>query len=148
MPEPIYNTQLEELILQLALKNEEIKQLEPKNETPEPAFIAAPSFASSELWRLLWQSSTSPVELARTGKYQDAIAALERWCRTETSMQPSSRAFITPGYALGEYTKARDRFDAVGSRESKCRARQTGCRADQSHSWELRSGVAPISMPY
>ena len=61
----------------------------------------------------LWQSDTkSPVELARTGEYKDAVAALEpmveRGDVTALVVESLYRSWIRQG----EYTKAREKFEA------------------------------------
>src|SRR5215469_17335882 len=61
----------------------------------------------------LWQSDTkSPVELARTGMYKDAAAALESMVAGGNFEPLVVESLYYSWIRTGEYTKAREKFEA------------------------------------
>ena len=61
----------------------------------------------------MWQSdSRSPIELARTGEYKRAAPLSSRWSRAETSIRPVVESLYYSWVRSGEYTKAREKFEA------------------------------------
>ena len=61
----------------------------------------------------LWQSDTkSPVELARTGMYKEAVAALEPMVAGGDFEPLVVESLYYSWIRTGEYTKARDKFEA------------------------------------
>jgi tetratricopeptide (TPR) repeat protein len=61
----------------------------------------------------LWQSDTkSPFELARTGQYKDAAAALEPMVASGNFDPTVVESLYYSWIRLGEYTKAHDKFEA------------------------------------
>ncbi len=61
----------------------------------------------------LWQSDTkSPFELARTGQYKEAVAALEPMVTSGNFDPTVVESLYYSWIRLGEYTKAHDKFEA------------------------------------
>ena len=61
----------------------------------------------------LWQSDTkSPVEMARTGMYKEAVAALEPMVAGGDFEPLVVESLYYSWIRTGEYTKARDKFEA------------------------------------
>jgi cellulose synthase operon protein C len=65
----------------------------------------------------LWQSdSRSPVELARTGAYKEAIAALEPMVEGGNADATVVESLYYSWIRVGEYSKAREKFEAWASK--------------------------------